>query len=350
MKGGEGEMENIFCLKCNRNTKAKIQHKEEIFPVKGDPIAVKSEILICSICGEDVFDEGRDAKNLELAYSLYRKKHGLLSQMEIKDIRERYGLSQRALSRLLGWGEITLHRYENGAIQDMAHDRLLRFIEDPMNMRKLFERNQSDLPYQARAALKDKLDDLTAKGIEAQFYSSLEKFVSHKTIDFCSGFREYDFQKFMNMVMYFGETLKGVLKTKLNKLLWYADFLHFKSFSVSISGSRYLHFKYGPVPENYDLIIAGLVCEGILAKEEILFDEEKDIIEENFIPTVPADKKVFTQDELKVLDFVSSYFELYGSAKIADFSHREKAYNESESSGYISYKHATQLSISLPES
>jgi uncharacterized protein YegP (UPF0339 family) len=40
---------------------------------------------------------------------------------------------------LLGFGDVTIHRYENGALQDAAHDRLLRLIREPANLRTLLE-------------------------------------------------------------------------------------------------------------------------------------------------------------------------------------------------------------------
>lgn len=46
-------------------------------------------------------------------------------------LREKYGLSQQQLARLLGWGRVTVQRYEKGALQDTAHDLLLRQLEDP---------------------------------------------------------------------------------------------------------------------------------------------------------------------------------------------------------------------------
>ena len=54
-------------------------------------------------------------------------------------------MSQATLSRVLGFGEKTITRYESGAIQDRAHDNLLRLIEDDENMLKIIKRNQQVL-------------------------------------------------------------------------------------------------------------------------------------------------------------------------------------------------------------
>ena len=61
---------------------------------------------------------------------------------EIKKIREQYGLSQRSFAKLLNWGDKTICRYENGSIQDKAHNSLLLFLREPENMRTYLTENE----------------------------------------------------------------------------------------------------------------------------------------------------------------------------------------------------------------
>ena len=69
-------------------------------------------------------------KHYKKAYKKYRTIHNLLNPEEIKSIREKYDLSQNEFSNLLGWGEKTICRYENGAIQDNVHNDLLKLLKD----------------------------------------------------------------------------------------------------------------------------------------------------------------------------------------------------------------------------
>ena len=39
------------------------------------------------------------------------------------------------------------------------------------------------------------------------------------------------------------------------KLLNYSDMIFYKENGASISGLRYVHFPYGPVPENFDMLL-----------------------------------------------------------------------------------------------
>lgn len=101
-------------------------------PVNGEEISVPSAVhLSCPRCGEVVL-RFQDAKRLHQdAIAIYRKDHGLLSADEIRAIRERFGLTQSDLARLLRLGANTVSRWESGRnVQTAAMDMLLRLIRD----------------------------------------------------------------------------------------------------------------------------------------------------------------------------------------------------------------------------
>lgn len=101
-------------------------------PVNGEEIAVPFVAHIkCPKCGEVVLGF-KDAKRLhEDAIAIYRKRRGLLSAEQIRDIRQRYGLTQTDLARLLRLGANTVSRWESGRnAQTAAMDLLLRLIRD----------------------------------------------------------------------------------------------------------------------------------------------------------------------------------------------------------------------------
>ena len=54
-----------------------------------------------------------------------------------------------------------------------------------------------------------------------------------------SGFSNFDFNKFSNIVLYFTKNIPKVSKTKLMKLLFYSDFKNYKEYGVSVSGIVY---------------------------------------------------------------------------------------------------------------
>lgn len=102
------------------------------FPVNGEETLVpRAAHLRCPKCGEIVLrlDEARGLR--ERALQIYREKYSLLSGVEIRAIRERFGLTQAALARLLRLGSNTISRWEAGRnVQTAAMDVLLRLIRD----------------------------------------------------------------------------------------------------------------------------------------------------------------------------------------------------------------------------
>ena len=342
-------MKGDFCPNCGEYTKVKLEKDKEVYEVRGEPIEIEAEVAICQECGSKIFDEERDSRNLEIAYSRYREKHNLLSPDEIRTTREKYGLSQRALSRLLGWGEITIHRYEGGAIQDNAHDSTLRLIEDPRNTQKIFEANRGKLPSYRAARLEKMIADFLQEDEEQSFHICFERLVSHPFSDLTSGYKEFDLDKLENMILYLVKRLNGEFITKLNKLLWYCDFLCFKETSVSITGARYVHLQYGPVPDGYDFITDMMQRGRLLDKNEIVFNTREDVSGEKLTALVEPDESTFSEKEIQVMNFVADTFRNYTATKIKNKAHQETAYIKSGDGDILSYEYAKDLSISLPE-
>jgi len=102
------------------------------FRVNGEDVVVaKTSHLRCSKCGEVVLrlDEARRLR--ERAFEIYRRKYDLLSADAIRALRERLGLTQAGLARLLRFGNNTISRWEAGRnVQTAAMDVLLCLIRD----------------------------------------------------------------------------------------------------------------------------------------------------------------------------------------------------------------------------
>ena len=100
----------------------------------------------------DEFLENEDmirANDLSLK-DAYRRELGLLTSLEIKNIREKYGISQKDFAKILDWGKSTITRYENHQVQDRAHDDILRKIDsDPEWLLEFLNRTKDKLSLKA---------------------------------------------------------------------------------------------------------------------------------------------------------------------------------------------------------
>jgi len=341
-------MKSLFCFKCGRDKNVRIVSKREKYEVKGETFSILARFYVCAGCGSEIFEKELDKENLELLYGKYRKTHGLLTSGQIKDIRKKYSLSQRAMTHLLEWGEVTLSRYENGSIQDPVHNEVLGFIQKPENMLEIYKKNKHLLAPKDREKLGSKLDELlkdTKKGVG--LISLFESLLSEdESANEYTGFKKFNLQKTKNLILYIAENSNGILKTKVNKLLFYIDFLFFKKFTISITGNKYVRLQFGPIPDNYDDIINLMVREDLLEKHEVIFNRNKSIVGEELAAKFPADKEAFNEDEIKIIDFCIEKFKKFNCGQISEYSHREKPYKETEEKALISYRLAKDLSLS----
>jgi len=129
------------------------------------------------------------------------------------------------------------------------------------------------------------------------------------------------------MIVFFTQKLEP-WKIKLNKLLFYTDFLMHKQTGFSMSGVQYRAIPMGPVPNNFNSIF-----EYLANKEELnicyanFSDGRKG---EQFKPNQSNtfNKEIFTEIELQILDSVAERFKNTTTQEIIDISHKEKAWLE----------------------
>ena len=170
--------------------------------------------MVCAECGEEFYCEEFDNATLINAYNEYRRKHKLLLPEEIKKIREQYGLSQRRFAKLLNWGDKTICRYENGSIQDKAHNSLLLFLREPENMRTYLTENEIVLDERQKAKLLDTVDKLeqdTEYRVGRRFF---DLFFSRVPCEE-NGFKGFDYEKLCAMVLFFANKSTELLKQSL---------------------------------------------------------------------------------------------------------------------------------------
>lgn len=116
----------------------KVEERIATYTVKGTEVTFKERIKIDDITGEEIYDPVLEQENDVRLYNEYRRIKGLLLPNEIKEIREKFGLTQVMFGKILGFGDKTIARYENGSLQDTAQDNLIKIIgRNPKEFLKL---------------------------------------------------------------------------------------------------------------------------------------------------------------------------------------------------------------------
>ena len=330
-----------YCEECGREVETEVVTKKEIYDVCGEPIEVEARVLVCKECGEELFCEELDSAILLQAYNEFRRRHKLLQPEEIKKIREQYGLSQRGFAKLLNWGDKTICRYENGSIQDKAHNSLLLFLREPENMRTYLTENEIVLDERQKAKLLDTVDKLE-QGTEYRAGRRFFDLFFSRIPSEENGFKGFDYEKLCAMVLFFAHKSNGLLKTKLMKLLSYSDMVFYKENGISISGLRYAHLPYGPVPDNFDMILGKMAADR-LAHIEVIYDGAYE--KHQVIPECDFPEGVLSEIEIAMLERIHEKFKDFGSAEISDYSHKERGYKDTKTGQIISYAYAADIQL-----
>lgn len=330
---------NAFCPNCEKETEQSFVDTIEETNVRGEMIPIHMEYYHCEECGED-FDIPRpDYDPLDAAYREYRHRKGLVQPEEIKKFRKELGLTQKEWSEVLGIGIATLNRYENGALQSEAHDQVIRLCMEPNNLLHVLENKPEVLSKESRNRI---YQHLRTKGQDCGglLEEAIEQFGSYPPNLF-SGFIRFDANKLFQAIKFFCFKDR-VVKTKLMKLLFYADFKHFKENGISITGARYAHATHGPVPDQFETwLVAISEWENEITSEEQAFG---DYVGEVYISNEP-DWSIFSTSELAALALVKNKFQRFSAKQIREFSHLEQGYQNTKDGEIISYQYAQELQI-----
>lgn len=296
----------------------------------------------CEASDEKFEDERLTQLNLNQVYNQFRKKHNLPFPEEIIALREQYSLSASKMSEVLGFGINVYRNYENGEIPNSSNARLIQLAQDPKEFKRLVELSDVLTPKETERVM-SRIDELLLKD-EFINFDVQNYLMGERTADDHTGYRIPNLVKFTEMVVFYTYETEP-WKTKLNKLLFYGDFCHFRKTGLSISGCRYRAIDMGPVPNNFNSIF-----------EHIAERDDVDIfytafpngsIGEQFRPHPKRgfNDTIFEEDELNTLREVVSKFGKTNTKEIIEISHEEEAWQKNFSDGkkLISYIDAFKL-------
>lgn len=330
-------MANFKCDECGATNETKVVEREVNCTVKGMSIVLTAPVRVCTKCGERVFDYELDQAIFSKSFALYRQENNVITPEEIVELREKYGLSQRSLAQLLGWGDITIHRYEKGSIPSAAHNHLLKSLRKVSEFRVFFEEHRVRLPQTVAQKLELLLNELEDDEETIIVDLVAQKYQKPSII---TGFRPLCPERLSEMLVYFAHKLEGVQKTKVLKLCWYSDFVHYLRHSLSFSGSPYVRAPYGPVPDQYEAYINRLSKSGVVKIEPV---PAGDYIAYLLHATRPADVSVLTAEAISVMDEVCLKLGAMSSKEISRYSHEEEGWKFTREWEPIEYNHADQL-------
>jgi len=319
-----------------RETKTLIFRKKEF--------QVLYHYYLCEDSGERFTSTELDEINLNQLYNEYRQKYNLPYPDEIKSIREKYGLSAVKMSEVLGFGVNIYRNYENGEVPNESNGKLLKLANNPKIFRDIVKQS-AVLDQKKKEVLLATIDTVRTEEKQSHFIIELEKYLLGNDLPSeLTGYKRPSLEILTEMVVFFTERLQP-WKTKLNKLLFYADFACFRQTCFSLSGIQYRAIDMGPVPNNFNSIFEYIANKNDVDVYRTEFPNGG--LGEQFKanPKRKFKQEVFSESELKILNIIVETFASTSTEDIIQISHKEKAWKENYEQGkrLISYKYGFEL-------
>ncbi|HEX2866876.1 MAG TPA: type II toxin-antitoxin system antitoxin SocA domain-containing protein [Ignavibacteriales bacterium] len=321
----------IECAFCDGKAYLKAEQKERVF--RKETFITFEHYYKCESCQEEFTTTETDNSNVSQILNQYREKHNILFPEQISALREKYNLPAAKMGRILGFGANVYGNYEKGEIPSVSHARYLSLITEPEEFRKLV------------VAARDQLHEGDYKRITGH----IDKLISKKDApwDECdylwkkniipnqyTGYALPSFVKFANMAAILLDA--APFKVKLNKLLFYSDFLNFKLNGRSISGSQYQAIQLGPVPFRYDWNFDLLLQNNYIRAVPV---EIKNEIVDKFVCVKTPDTDLFSSEELQTIKIVKEKLGGLSTKEVVNMSHNESGWiEENELQNKISYQ------------
>lgn len=217
-----------------------------------DTLIEYDEYYLVDENGEEIFDRNIEIENDQRLYDIYKKQNNLLTNGEIKKIRQKYGLTQKEYALVIGVGEVTVHRFEKGAIQTEAVDAIMKLSNDPDNMAFLLLQNKKNVGDDLYNSLFDRIRELQILKKHAVVDINKIKvdaldFKEEAVIDVAKNIINKYNAKVDDLVQNYGIVLEYITNLKLQKMLYFVQAICLIIFGKKAFSEKILAWSYGPV-------------------------------------------------------------------------------------------------------
>lgn len=255
-------MNKGFCENCNDLVNYETKEVNEFFENKGKKYKYKRLVGYCKKCGEEISSNELTDENLFRIDTIYRSKENIITTEEINQILAKYKIGKKPLSKLLGWGEVTLIRYLNGDVPSKVYsDQLYKILKDEKYMRELLEKNKSEITKVAYKNAKNAIDTLNETNSSDKIESEIE-LISEYIIEVGKEITPLALQK----ILYYSQ---GFYKVFFGKFLFNDDCQAWIHGPVYVNiYEKYKEFKSANISININYDISDLIS-----------DDKRDILE-----------------------------------------------------------------------
>ena len=296
--------------------------EKRIWKFRGEEYEYIHTSWLCPDTGERFTTDEMDDVAFVQVTNQYRAKYGIPFTDEIIAVREKYDVSAAKMSLILGMGTNQWRLYETGEVPSVSNGRMIRSIKDPQvfegyvhSSKNLLEEKE----YQVLLSKIAKCSPINEDDYPEQ-YGLPKVFQCERGAE--NGYARQSLMHLKNILLYILNQTGEVFCTKMNKLLFYADFLSYRRYGVAMTGLSYRAIDFGPVPERWDRVYS--YFEEIIQEPRSFGDKEGNVL----MAVGKTEGDWLTSEEKSILDEVCARFISCTSSEMTRLSHEEDAWCE----------------------
>lgn len=252
----------------------------------------------------------------------YREKHGIPYTDEIIALREQYGLSAAKMSVILGFGANQYRLYEEGEVPSESNGKMIRSAMNPQVFLDLVKSSRCQLTDKEYAKITARVEEVitSTKRLQDERWETKRLFRNERGL--ANGFAPQSTNRLKNLLLYILSQMGETFQTKMNKVLFYIDFLSYRERGIAISGLTYNALEFGPVPQRWDRVYSAF--DEVEEKLLLVQGQECTVLQSDG----KADMSDFATDEIAVIDEVCGKLKNMTSRAVSKMSHEEPAWKD----------------------
>lgn len=334
----------VYCPYCKKEVEYKIE-KRELKEFRGIEVNTYENVAMCEKCNNDLYVNEIENENNERIYEAYREKTNIIKPQDIINLREKYDISQRELTAILGFGKMTINRYERGGVPTKSQSDYIKLLIENENeflkkAKEAYEKNSITQKTYEKIVSKDSKKNVNEQDIQEMYRLCINSSLSKKP-DIYNGYKLFDLEIVENIISYIASKVKNLTITSMNKYLWFIDSLSFNQRGISITGLTYQKQQYGPTIINQKY------------KEISLLDNKytrNDYEDESGTKTYITSNKNFdlsklSASEIAIINTIIKLLKDKNVVDISEMSHKEEGWKKTKKFENISFEYAMNLNI-----
>ncbi len=265
--------------------------------------------------------ESDDAGFIQVS-NQYRIKYGIPFTDEIVAIRNRYGVSSSKMSAILGIGANQWRLYESGEVPNVSNGRMIRSIMNPKVFLDLVESARQVLTDREYTSITEKVNTVISQSNEYRTNNYECKRVFSVVRGKENGYSPISLPRLKAIMLMVINESGEVFCTKMNKLLFYIDFLSYRQRGMAMTGLTYRAFDFGPVPDRWDKVYSEF--DEIHQEPRLIGEYEGNVL----VAEGTFDDDILSESEKNIIHTICERFKSSTSREISGISHKEMAWQK----------------------